>query len=215
MTIFCDLDGTLIDSSVRHIVLLKDLLSAYFSVVPFSVEDYLDRKTDGINTKTYLFEKGIDRVTAQMIAAAWAEHIEDDNYLETDTLYSDALPFLRAQKSSNRRVVFVSARKNETALQDTLERLQILKFADQLIIVSPSHAAQNKELQIKPIARLGDCFIGDTEVDIECATAVGLQGFALNRGFRSKAYWDRCKTVSYSNLSQICEQIEKMRDTTI
>ena len=208
MTVFCDLDGTLIDSSARHAALLRALLSAELSAPPFPPEDYLARKADGLSTRDYLLEKGLDCAAAQRISGEWVRHIEDRVYLESDALYPDALPFLETQQSAGRRIVFVSARRDGEALMDTLRRLAIIGYADRVLIVPPAHAAQAKAERICPLAGAGDCLVGDTEADMDCAAAAGIRGFVLNRGFRSRAYWDRRGLESYPDLTRISEIIE-------
>ncbi|MBR1495962.1 MAG: HAD family phosphatase [Acidaminococcaceae bacterium] len=211
MTVFCDLDGTLIDSSARHAALLRALLSEDFPEVPFTLEDYLAQKAEGLSTRDYLLKKGLDRVEAQRISGGWVQHIEDRAYLESNTIYPDALAFLELQRVAGRRIIFVSARRNGDALMDTLRRLSIISFAERVLIVPPIHAAQGKAEGILRFARAGDCLVGDTEADMDCAAAVGIRGFALNRGFRSRAYWDRRGLESYPNLMVVRDKIEEWK----
>lgn len=59
---------------------------------------------------------------------------------------------------------------------------------DEITVVSPIHAKENKEKYI--LQNLGDINIdvGDTEADY--INDVRIKNFLLNRGFRSKEYWE-------------------------
>ena len=54
MTLYCDVDGTLLDSSARHEKLLRDLLAARGLFWPAAAPDYLRYKADGHSTKAWL-----------------------------------------------------------------------------------------------------------------------------------------------------------------
>ena len=50
---FVDLDGTLINSKARHISVLQKVLDL-FSLEKFSVEKFVQYKSNGFSTKNYL-----------------------------------------------------------------------------------------------------------------------------------------------------------------
>ena len=58
MTLYCDVDGTLLDSSARHEKLLRDLLAARGLLWPAAAPDYLRYKADGHSTKAWLMLAG-------------------------------------------------------------------------------------------------------------------------------------------------------------
>lgn len=200
MTIFCDLDGTLIDSTKRHIVLLQDLLQHHR--INLNIDSYLSFKCDGNSTKSFLVKSMISCPLAEQITAEWKEHIEDEKYLTMDTVYPDALPFLR-KISKEYDVVYVSARKNKEAIINALEYLDLVRFAKRTYIVDPANAVQGKTKAIEHMVTRRDYFIGDTETDWECARRLGITGLVLNRGFRSKAYWDAHGVTSFADLEAL------------
>lgn len=51
MTLYCDVDGTLLDSSARHEKLLRDLLAVRGLAWPAAAPDYMRYKADGHSTK--------------------------------------------------------------------------------------------------------------------------------------------------------------------
>jgi len=209
MTIFCDLDGTLIDSTKRHIILLQNLLYRYH--IELNLDDYFSYKFDGNSTKSFLLKAHLPHPLVGQISAEWQQHIEDEEYLSMDTIYPDVLPFLQSQSVQN-DIVYVSARKNQQATMVALESYGLVGFAKKIYIVDPANAAQEKIRAIKSMATMWDYFVGDTEVDLECAQHLGITGLVLNRGFRSKAYWDKRRMFSFDNLYTLQAEIVDKRE---
>ena len=112
MTLYCDVDGTLLDSSARHEKLLRDLLAARGLLWPAAAPDYLRYKADGHSTKAWLMLAGFAPETCAELADAWRTGIEQPEYLALDTVYPDTLPFLQAMRAAGRDVVLISARQN-------------------------------------------------------------------------------------------------------
>ena len=117
MTLYCDVDGTLLDSSARHEKLLRDLLAARGLLWPAAAPDYLRYKADGHSTKAWLMLAGFAPETCAELADAWRTGIEQPEYLALDTVYPDTLPFLQAMRAAGRDVVLISARQNADALR--------------------------------------------------------------------------------------------------
>lgn len=208
MIVFCDLDGTLIDSSRRHTLLLNTILREIYRGMPFDTADYLSMKADGMNTKAYLTAKGLPEADAGAIAAKWVRHIEDNEYLKLDTLYGDTIDFLSRQRHVGNDLVYATARNNADGLKASLSELGIDQFASDLFVVPPASAAAGKERIIRNIAGKDDALIGDTEADMQCACAVGIRCYVLHRGFRSKAFWQNQGIQSYGNLLEISEALQ-------
>lgn len=206
MNLFCDLDGTLIDSSERHFALLKDILNRM--EINLNINDYMTYKRGGMNTKSYLLKKGFDDESAKLISNDWEKHIEDESYIDMDTVYSDAMPFLKKFKSKY-NIVFVSARKREGALINTLNKCGIMPFADKVIIVDVKDPAQSKSNAIVDLVTDDDVLIGDTEADYRCAMSLNIKCYILNRGFRNIEFWTKVGIESYGDLFQIGNIIDK------
>ena len=100
MTLYCDVDGTLLDSSARHEKLLRDLLAARGLLWPAAAPDYLRYKADGHSTKAWLMLAGFAPETCAELADAWRTGIEQPEYLALDTVYPDTLPFLQAMRAA-------------------------------------------------------------------------------------------------------------------
>lgn len=203
MTVYCDVDGTLLDSSARHERLLRDLLKETGIAWPVHAPDYLNYKADGHTTRSWLEAVGISRSKAEKIAAAWQARIETEPYLAMDHSYEDAVAFLRALHEWQAKVVLLSARQDAGALRTTLQRCALLPLADEVVVVSPRRAVDEKAAVLRARAERGDVMVGDTEADLEAAQCVGVRCLVLDRGFRSRNYWKRRGIPSLENLQAV------------
>lgn len=203
MTVYCDVDGTLLDSSARHVQLLRDLLQQAGRPWPVTAPEYLPYKADGHSTLAWLEAAGTPPEAAQQIAAAWQAQIETAPYLALDRAYPDAVPFLQAVRQIPAQVVLVSARQQPDALRATLQRCGLLAWADDLLVVPPRQAARQKAAVLRGRAQPGDVMVGDTEADWQAAQMLGLPCFVLERGFRSRAYWQRQGVAAYAGLRAV------------
>lgn len=204
-SIVLDLDGTLLDSKLRHSIVLMDVCRDYDIILNanFEFKDYINYKKNGKNTLQYLMEiHQLDNEAAQKIAKSWIDKIEDEQYLLLDTLFFDT-PFILSKLSTSFDLVLLTARKNKENLITQLKQKIIFDFFNEIHCVSPLSAKEEKR---KVIARLENpvhCFIGDTEVDWYSAQKNNLIFIPLNRGFRDKSFWFEKSLLSYSSIVTI------------
>lgn len=203
MTVFCDVDGTLLDSSARHERLLRDLFREEELTWPRNVPDYLTYKADGHSTREWLEMAGVKRLTAEKIAGGWQARIERPDYLALDRPYPDAIPFLQALRALPARVILLSARQDEAALQATLRRWDLLPLTDGLVVVPPRGAAAAKGRVLCSQAAPGDVMVGDTEADLAAARQAKIPCQLLDRGFRSRRYWQQHGERSWKDLRAV------------
>lgn len=197
-----DFDGTLLDSRQRHTVLLRDICRENGLALPDgNFDGYLAYKQDGHSTFEYLTEYvKYPALIAKMISQQWAARIEAPEYLALDRLYSDVPAFFQqAAASAQVELLLISARQSKTALLRQLSQYGIDRFFSNVYCVSPSHAKAEKSAAAAE-HRDAICFIGDTEADCFAAASNEIPFYALNRGFRSKAYWDHCGILSHTGL---------------
>ena len=206
-TAFLDLDGTLLDSHERHTVVLEYALKKCH-IYGCDLSNYLDYKANGNRTIDFLKEElYLDDDISQRVAEIWKLTIEEEKYLEIDTFYSDAVPFLNLIKEKGFKTIIVSARNNKDYLIDRIKISEINYLIDDIIIVSPFHAMNNKlNVFIQNKDKNSVC-IGDTEVDYEAGKKAGILTYILNRGFRSKEYWDKKNIRSYCDLFEIVKYL--------
>ena len=106
-------------------------------------------------------------------------------------------------------VVLLSARQDAAALQSTLEQCGLLPLVQELAVVSPQGAAQRKAAFLRGRAQPGDIMVGDTEADLAAAQAAGLPCLLLDRGFRSRRYWQEQEQDSCAGLQEILEHLPR------
>lgn len=203
MTLYCDVDGTLLDSSARHEALLRDLFREDGLTWPAAAPDYLTYKADGHSTRAWLLDAGLTEAQAADLAARWQAKIETPPYLAMDRAYPDAVPFLQAARGQGDAVVLISARQDADALRQTLARCGLLPLVEELLVVPPLHAADEKAARLRGKIAPGDKMVGDTEADLNAARQLGLPCYLLDRGFRSRRYWQRQGIESYGSLSAV------------
>ena len=209
MTLVVDLDGTLIDSTQRHHVLMKKLLEEKGLHQDFEAKEFMDFKAEGNPGIAYLTKVlGIQEVTAKELLASWAKAIETKDYVSLDVLYEDAVSFLEMCKSDGHEVIFLSARQDEALLVNELKTLGIYDYAREVIVADPADAFVQKQEAVRRLLEEGVdrneiLMVGDTENEWKTAQALAVKSFLLNRGFRNKNFWDRMGVESCSGLDGV------------
>ncbi|MCF0128819.1 MAG: HAD family hydrolase [Pseudobutyrivibrio sp.] len=209
MTFVVDLDGTLIDSTARHHVLMKKLLTEKGLVDGFDARGFMDFKAKGNPGISYLTKVlGLEEAVAKEVLAAWGKAIETEEYIRLDVLYEDAVPFLEKCLESGHEVYYLSARQDSELLVKELKILGIYDYAKEVIVVDPACAGEKKQQAVRKLLDTGIShedilMVGDSENEWKTAQAVGVQAIILNRGFRNGNYWDRLGVASLSGLDEI------------
>lgn len=212
-----DLDGTLIDSRERHYRLMRELLSDAAPMERFDPTEFMKYKADGHSGLQYLTDcLGLPEDAAKRLMALWRQQIEEERWLALDVLYPDTLEFLERLKQKHIKIYYLTARQNREGLLHELDRLRIAGYADEVLVVSPVHAGEEKKQVVETIlGKTGEiaeqvCIVGDTENEYRLAEELSLPRFLLNRGFRSKKYWKERGVESLESLSGI--EIHKSRE---
>ncbi len=225
-----DLDGTLIDSRERHYRLMWEILSekvpeTVTGIAPegilekltetgsgkrFDPVEFMEYKADGHSGKKYLLDLlGLPEDTASQIMESWRQQIEEEQWLEFDTLYQDAPEFLNQLRQKHIMICYLTARQNKKGLLQELERLRIADYADEIQAVSPSGAGEEKKRAVERLLKkTGEkvnsvCIVGDTENEYHLAEELSLPCCLLNRGFRSKRFWEERGVKSIASLCEI------------
>ena len=206
--VILDLDGTLLDSTARHEKVLQDILAERSKSLDIS--DYFEYKRNGRSTRQYLTEvHKLPDDEADEIANEWIIRIESEEYLATDIWYPDAVPFLKWLKESGFTTVILTARQNEAYINEYISSSEAGHFIDEVIVVDPAHARTEKGEYLRINAEDILCVIGDTESDRAAAEEADLDFHALNRGFRSRAFWEARDEQAYAGLEEVKKAIGK------
>lgn len=205
-----DLDGTLIDSSKRHYVLMEKLLKEYAPEVLFDSEDFMKYKCLGNSGTAYLINKlNMSKDLAKAIMNEWKANIENEEYMDMDELYPDTIEFLDVIKRKGFPIIFLTARNNRKNTMKQLEDLKIIGYPEMVYIVSPDRATEEKLDVVMTYLESGKdvIIVGDTESEYDTAYAAGINYFILNRGFRSKEYWDSRDVITLNDLKTLANII--------
>ena len=207
-TAFLDLDGTLLDSHQRHIVVLENALKEC-NIYDCNLSNYMAYKANGNRTIDFLKkELKLNDNISEKVDEIWKYTIEEEKYLEIDALYGDAISFLNLIKEKGYKTVIVSARKNRDYVIKRIKKSEINYLIDDIIIVSPLNAINEKLAVLMQNKDENSICIGDTEIDYEAGKKAEIRTFILNRGFRSKEYWDKKNIRSYCHLFEIVKYLE-------
>lgn len=188
-----DLDGTILNSEERHIIVLDELLED--SSVDLDTSSLMRKKKEGASTFEYLIANNVEEIKAKVISKKWIESIELARFIENDRLYPGTREMLLKlfQKSD---IYLLTARKDKKLVESQLRKLHILDFFKEIIVVDPVNSAIEKAKYLELIRP--ELFVGDTETDKLAADRTSIDFYPVNYGFRSKNFWDKRNIVSHS-----------------
>ena len=187
-----DLDGTLLDSHERHMVVLRAAAdSLKISLSEDCIEGYLAAKRQGSSGYKVLKDLGISQ--AGPLSKRWIMMIEEPRFLSLDVLFPRVIALLETRVAAGDRFTLVTARSNELSVYKQIEKLKILTLCEDVRIVKHGNNCSLGEAKAAACKQGGsiDIVMGDTEVDLEWANALSIPFVALHSGFRSKEYWAR------------------------
>lgn len=202
-----DFDGTLLDSRLRHTVLLDSILKTH-KCMPASgdIGDYLEYKSNGMSTFRYLLERcGLSQSNAKLCAEEWVKNIETTEYLEMDVLYPDTITTLDSIKAIGKyELILLTARQNENQMRGQLCKFKIDSYFKDVICVPPKNAKSEKLAAIC-CKKSVSCVVGDTEVDCYVADNMRCPFYALSRGFRSTTFWTERRIQPHETMAELLD----------
>lgn len=202
MLVAFDLDGTLLDSSKRHIEVLRDILSMIgVQISQKAINSYVYFKADGYTTKQFLEKYLQDTKIINKINNKWISLIETPEYLNSDVLYPDSIRALKSFQNNGHEMVLLTARQNNNFMLRQVHDLRLSEYFSEIICVSPLNAFEEKTAALKKYQV--NLMIGDSEVDWKSAIAAGVPYVLLNRGFRSRKFWENHFINSFNSLDEI------------
>ncbi len=200
-----DLDGTLLDSRLRHAIVLSDSINkindTHYKYTDFA--DFVPYKSSGKAGLEYLQSKKIPN--AAVIMNHWVKVIEYKRYLRYDSLYADALPSLMSLKEDY-SLSLVTARANKNNALWQLLKLDIMKFFSKIIVVSNrGNVGVNKHMSLDNTSIFA--VVGDTEGDMFLSDLSACAFYPVNYGFRSNEFWEKKGVKPYGSLQEIVNKL--------
>lgn len=203
MCVYIDVDGTLVSSMERHYLLFCDILCTYNVDITIDDKSFAESKRMGLSTQRICVELlGLGPLLAENISKEWVENIEKEEYLKYDTIYLDADEFVR-KISLKHKVILLTARNNKTGFQRFIEKASFYSKISEIIVVPPVDAVRGKVQAVEYRGDKNAVLIGDTETEYKAGKSLGISTYLLNRGFRSREFWEKHNVISYEGLEDI------------
>ncbi len=189
-TIILDLDGPLLDGRQRHYQCYRGILEENgFS--PIGIESYWRSKRERVDRRHLLALSGADALY-DIFLQRWQERIEQPEFLALDRLQSGVLQKLDQWRNEGRRLILATLRHNPHGLHAQLEQLQLAPRFAHVVPCAHAGGAEGKAEQVRSVvgaSRAEAClWIGDTEIDVAAARALGCPIWALECGLRTKEF---------------------------
>lgn len=201
--IFLDLDGPLLEGKYRHYKCYEDIINKYGGNL-LDIDAYWDLKRSKV-TRDIVLEKSNFQDSYNTFFEAWMTNIEDEKYLQLDTLKPQVIETLREWKNITDKIVLVTMRQNRTFLLQQLKDLGVYNLLDEIIDCPPQRkntkyeALKNKKFKTA-------IFIGDTEEDTNTAKMLNIKSIGITNGLRKKEfldanyYYEEIKNIDFNTL---------------
>ena len=204
--VILDLDGPVLDGSPRQYALYAHLLTER-GYVPADFATYWHWKRERTPLADYLAVSGAEAI-AEWFGSEWLNRIESDEWLMQDTVQPGARETLTDWQARGLRLIVATQRRNERGVISQLNRLELL-FLFETVLVCPHHEGMAGKVH-RVRTTLGDTpmescvFIGDTEIDIDAARALGCPVYAVTCGVRSREFLEaRTPDFIVEHLSEV------------
>ena len=190
MTIFCDLDGTLLDITGKFHRIYSQLLREN-GYEPMNKASYWQLRRKGLTTFDILSHTGVGHLLPRY-EAGFLERVEDLSWLAHDTPFEGVHEVLHKLRSIG-SVVLVTLRRNREALAWQLSHTGL---AEHLDLVLSGHDTQREGWKIKadlvrqafPICDFASSwFVGDMATDIRAGKALGCRTVAVLGGMSDES----------------------------
>ena len=181
--IFFDLDGTIIDVSIRHHTVYKECIEECGGR-PLDRAVYWRQKRAKVSWSDLLVESDVGANLLPQFMDKFIAKIEAPAYLTLDTVVPGALEALHTLPHKK---YLVSLRRSEAALTKELKNLGLITEFEQVLSGhTEQEGADLKVALIKPLGITEAVLIGDTEADILAAQRLGFRSVAVLSGIRNR-----------------------------
>ncbi len=188
--IILDLDGTLLESKLRHYTCYQQILHKY-GYQPLALDTYWQMKRERIPLIKQLAATQAEACYDKFIQD-WLEIIENLDFLSLDYLYAGVIEKLQEWQNKGYQLILVTLRRHPENLLTQLSNMNLKKYLD-LIIISQHQKggvgkAQEVRIKYPDINPSQTIWIGDTEIDVEAARIFGCPIFGVTCGLRTHEY---------------------------
>lgn len=196
--IFFDLDGPILDGKLRHYNCYKDIVTKMSGRV-VDIEEYWTAKRNG-NNRAIIENESLLSGKYEEFIAEWIERIETKEYLKFDVLKPEIQATLIRFKAITKNLILITLRNNRDNLDWQLERYNIKKLFDKIIVCAQKEGnSKYEELENMNLGK--SLLIGDTEIDIEAANMTGIDFIGIANGLRTEKIFQ--KNVYYDEVKDI------------
>jgi phosphoglycolate phosphatase len=190
-TVVLDLDGPILDGRLRHYACYRRILEEY-CYAPVSLESYWRMKRERADRRELLAASGAEAIYEDFLRA-WLEQIEQPEILALDRLHPGVIEKLQEWRDQQGlRLVLATMRRRPERLNEQLADLGLDALFDYVVVCGHRSGGVGKAQQVKYVVanlRSEHClWVGDTELDIEAARALGCPVWVVTGGMRTESY---------------------------
>ncbi|MCM1984383.1 HAD family hydrolase [Lyngbya confervoides] len=229
LTIFCDLDGPLIDVSRRYYKTYRLAIveTVYYyqaqgitlQLLPVEQDRFWHMKLERIPDRDIAARTGFRGAQIDVFLDTVRRLVNQPIMLQEDRLQTWAVEALESLTQAGASLYLVTLRERQQAMQ-SLKRFGIYHYFTEVYGTDDEFSAYDNYVECKAVmlSRLmeslrlssGDevWMIGDTEADILSAKSLGIPAIALSCGMRSSEYLRRLEPAHvFRDLSQAAHQV--------
>lgn len=176
MTVYMDLDGTITDVFKRYCGIFNLYIQKYGFQI--TLNQYKELRQLGFSDGMILQQKLKINTSYDKFKNFKSKYLEKRNWLEKDTIIGDP----RILKKCDNKFVLITQRNNRKEALHQIQRLELDKIFDEIVILKPVYGENCKYNYLKKRFEEGDYIIGDSIVELECARRLGLNGCFVKTG---------------------------------
>lgn len=188
-----DLDGPIINCEKRYYEVYKDIVINLCGD-PIPKEEYWNKKRNRISEENILKQSNVKINDFDHFRDMKISLIEEEKYLEMDSLHKDSRQLLKNMKSVFGTIILITLRRNNIALEKQLNKFNIRQYFDFILSGFNNEIPPWKVkvdlfhtvISADDLSILKGSFIGDTETDILAGKQLGFKTIAVLSGIRSK-----------------------------